>query len=441
MKGNQTLNAASPLRVPDLRILDLGDLVAAERNEWTLTDILAVFRRRCKYLIVSLIAFLALVTAYCLLATPRYQAAGEIEVQKQSPGIPGLENTAAGASNSEADSLDYSMTLETEANILQSGTLALEVIKDLKLETTADYYPPHKSGPHIPAWLTFWKKPVEPLTIPLDDAPNRRYVVLKIFAAHLKVTPVPGTRLIEVSYSDPDPHRAPMVVNRLIQSLTDYTFQARFNAAVQASTWLGNQLVGFRKQTEALQEKAIRLQRDTGIFGDGDSHNVVLARLETLNGALTAAESNRILKEAIYHVSQSGDPELISGLAGNSAVGATPAMANSLALIQSLRSQQATLRAQIAAADTRYGTAYPRLAELHAQLDGLDKSIQEEVHRIGERTRTDYEIALHAEDAARKSFEQQKALANETNDKAIAYELARQEADGSRNNIRDCSPD
>ena len=325
------------------------------------------------------------------------------------------------------------MTLETEAKILQSSTLALEVIKDLKLETTEDYYPPHQSGLHIPAWLTFWKKPVEPLTIPLDDAPNRRYVVLKIFAAHLTVTPMPGTRLIEVSYSDPDPHRAPVVVNRLIQSLTDYTFQARFNAAVQASTWLGNQLVGLRKQTEALQEKAIRLQRDTGIFGDGDSHNVVLARLETLNNALTAAESNRILREAIYHVSQSGDPELISGLAGNSAVGATPAMANSLAFIQSLRRQEAALRAEIAADDTRYGAAYPRLAELHAQLDGLDKSIQEEVHRVGERTRTDYEIALHAEDAARQSFEKQKALANETNDKAIAYELARQEADGTRN--------
>jgi succinoglycan biosynthesis transport protein ExoP len=429
MKANQPMKAVSPLRV-----LDLGDLVASERREWTLGDILAVFRRRRRHLIASLAAFLMLVTAYCFLATPRYQATGEIEVQNQSPGVLGIENSALGnASDTGADSLDYNMTLETEANILQSSTLALDVIKDLRLETTEDYFPPHKSGMQIPAWLAFWKKPVEPLSIPLDDAPNRRFVVLKIFAAHLKVTPVPGTRLIEVSYSDPNPQRAPAVVNRLIQALTDYAFQARFDVAVQASTWLGNQLVGLRKQTELLQEKAIRLQRDTGIFGDGDSHNVVLARLETLNNALTAAESNRILKEAIYHVSQSGDPELISGLAGNSAVGATPAMTNSLALIQTLRGQEAAVRAEIAADDTRYGAAYPRLAELHAQLDGLDKSIQEEVHRVGERTRTDYEIALQAEDAARHSFEKQKSLADESNDKAIAYGLARQEADSSRN--------
>jgi len=417
-----------------LRVLEVEDLGAAQRREWTLGDLFSVFRRRRKYLIWSVGGMLLLVTVYCLLATPRYKATSEIEVQKELPGVFGLESSVMGdSSNADADSLDYSMTLETEANILESNTLALDVIKDLKLETTEDYYPAHKSGFRIPAWVLFWKKPVEPLSVALDGAPNRRYVVLKIFASHLKVTPVPGTRLIEVSYSDPDPRLASMVVNRLVQALMDYAFQARFNATVQASTWLGNQLTGLKKQTEALQEKAIRLQRNTGMFGDDESHNIVLARLETLNETLAVAESNRILKEAVYRISQVGDPELISGLAGNSGAGATPATTNSLALIQTLRAKEATLRAEIAEDDTRYGAAYPRLAELHAQLDGIEKSIREEVRRIGERSRTDYEIAAQAESSARRSFEKQKALANEANDKAIAYGLARQEADGSRN--------
>jgi polysaccharide biosynthesis transport protein len=420
--------------IPRMRLLEATDLPASERQEWTLGDLFAVFRRRREHLIWSLACLLLLVTAYCLLATPRYQATGEIEVQKESPGVFGLESSVTGSPpNADADSLDYSMTLETEASILQSSTLALQVIKNLNLETTADYYPPGKAEGLFPSWLQFWKKPAELLSVPLDEAPNRRYSVLKIFASRLKVAPVPGTRLIEVSYSNPDPRIASAVVNRLIQALMDYTFQSRFNATVQASAWLSDQLVDLRKQTEGLQEKAIRLQRDTGLFGDGDAHNVVLARLEALNEALAAAESNRILKEAIYHASQSGDPELISGLAGNSAAGAAPAMTNSLSLIQSLRSQEAAVQAEIAEDDTKYGQAYPRLAELRAQVEGFQKSIREEVHRVGERTRTDYEIAAQAERAAQKAFEKQKALANETNDKAIAYSLARQEADGSRN--------
>ena len=428
MKRDRPLNTT-----PTLRVLEVADLAGGEHREWTLGDLLAIFRRRRKYLICFVTAFLVLVTIYCLIATPRYQATGEIEVQKDSPGVFGLESSVMGdAPNSDPDPLDYSMTLETEASILQSNTLALEVIKDLKLESTSDYNPSHKDGLQLPSWLLFWKKPVEPLSVPLDDAPNRRYAVLKIFASHLKVASVPGTRLIEISYSNPDPRLASAVVNRLVQALVNYTFQARFNATAQASAWLGSQLVGLKKQTEALQQKALRLQRDTGIFGEGDSHNVVLTRLENLNEALIAAESNRILREAVYHASESGDPELISGLAGNSAVGASPAMTNSLALIQALRSQDAAVQAQIAEDDTKYGPAFPRLAELHAQLDGIEKSIQEEDRRIGARAHTDYEIALRAEESARKSFEKQKAVADQTNDKAIAYDLARQEADGSR---------
>ena len=417
-----------------LRVLEFDDLLRPERREWTLLDLVAILRRRRAFVTWSVVAMLLLVTAYCLLATRRFQATGQIEVQKESPGVFGLESTVMGNSqDSDSDSLDYSMTLETEARILQSGSLALQVIKDLKLETTADYFPDHPADVRLPSWLLFWKKPVEPLSVPVEDAPNRRYVALRIFAGHLKVAPVVGTRLIEISYSDPDPRLAASVVNHLVQALMDYSFQARFNATAQASAWLADQLVELRKQTETLQEKAIRLQRDTGIFGDGDGHNVVLARLESLNESLIAAESNRILKEAIFKASQSSDPELISGLAGNSALGLTPATTNSLALIQALRSQEAAIKAEIAEDDTKYGPAFPRLAELHAQLDGVEKSIQDEVHRIGERSRNDFEIASQAERSARDSFEKQKALANETSNKALAYSLARQEADASRN--------
>ncbi|MBV8114345.1 MAG: hypothetical protein JO300_06355, partial [Silvibacterium sp.] len=417
-----------------LRVLEFDDLYRPERREWTLLDLFSIFRRRSAYLCWSVAVLLLLVTAYCMLATRRYRATAEIEVQKESPAVFGLESSVTGSAHgADADSLDYSMTLETEAHILQSDGLALKVVKDLKLERTADYFPDRPSGPRIPGWLLFWRKPVEPLSVPLEDAPDRRYAVLRIFAGHLRVTPIVGTRLIEISYTDPDPRLAAHVVNRLVQALMDYSFQARFNATAQASAWLADQLVGLRKHTEALQEKAIRLQRDTGIFGDGDAHNVVLARLESLNEALIAAESNRILKEAIYKASQTGDPELISGLAGNAAAGVTPAMTNSLALIQNLRSQEAAIRAEIAEDDTKYGPAFPRVSELHAQLDGLEKSIQDEVHRIGERSRTDFEIASEAERSARESFEKQKTLANETNDRAIAYSLARQESDASRN--------
>lgn len=422
--------ALSPARIPEV-----PDLRALREDEMTLGGLAAVLRRHRAVFFYILGGFLFVVTLYCLIATRRYEATGQIQIQKDSVGAFGLEGSVMGdAADSASDALDYNITLQTEANILKSDSLALRVIQDLHLETTADYYPPSKAGHTglFPSWLFFWKKPVEPLSVPLDRAPNRRYAVLKIFASHLKVEPVTGTRLIDIRYASPDPQLAAGVVNHLIGALMDYTFQARFTATAQASTWLTNQLDDLRKQTEDLQAKAIRLQRDTGMFGDDESHNVVLARLESLNEALAVAESNRILKEAVYRVASSGDPELISGLSGNSGVGTVASMANSLGLIQSLRAQEATVKAELDEDRVRYGSAYPRIAELQAELSGIDKSIHDEVHRIGERARTDYEIASRTEVSARNAFEQQKTVVNALNDKAIAYGLAKQEADGSR---------
>ena len=422
--------ATAPMRLPEF-----PDLRAIREDELTLGALAAVFRRRRAIFLYVLAGFLAAVTLYCLLATRRYQATGQVQIQKDSAGAFGLESSVMGdAADSASDALDYNITLQTEANILNSDSLELQVIKDLHLETTDDFYPPTKTSHSLGlfSWLFFWKKPVEPMTVPLDRAPNRRYVVLKIFASHLKVEPVTGTRLIDVSYSSPNPQLAAEVVNHLIAALMDYTFQARFTATAQASNWLTAQLDDLRKQTQSLQAKAITLQRDTGMFGDDESHNVVLARLENLNEALAAAESNRILKEAVYRVASSGDPELISGLSGNSGVGAVASMTNSLGLIQSLRAQEATVKAELDQDRVKYGSAYPRVAELQAEISGVEKSIQDEVHRIGERARTDYEIAARTETSARGVFERQKKVANDLNDKAIAYGLAKQEADGSR---------
>jgi hypothetical protein len=67
------------------RVLELADLLGAGRQDWTLSDLVTVLSRRRRYLIVCVACMLLLATIYCLIATPRFQATGEIEVQKESP--------------------------------------------------------------------------------------------------------------------------------------------------------------------------------------------------------------------------------------------------------------------------------------------------------------------------------------------------------------------
>lgn len=399
--------------------------------EWTLGDLFAVLLRRRAWILWSTALCCALAVAYSLLSTPRYRATAILEVQKESHGAFGLENTTADKSVTDlSDSFDENLALQTEMGILESDSIALDVIQRINLEATPDYFGAHPS--HL-AWLHrvfFWRKPLEPLTIPLASAPNRRYVALKIFAQHRKVAAAAGTRLIAVSYIDPDPRRAALVANALVQSLSDYTFHSRSSAATDSAAWLQAQLAGLKQQTDALDARAAALDRAAGDFGDTDAHNVVLARLDELNAALSQAESSRIVREAIWRAVESGDPEVISGLGGNPASG--PNTQNSFALLQSLRAQEAQVQAQLAESGKRYGDNWPAVAEQRARLATIQQSIQDEVRRLGERAQSDYQVSLQAENSARAAFEQQKALASRLTGDAVALRLARQEADESR---------
>src|SRR5262249_32358802 len=151
-----------------------------------------------------------------------------------------------------------------------------------------------------------------------------------------------------------------------------------------------------------------------------EANNVVMAKLEELNKQLTAAEANRILKQAVWQLAKTGDPELISGMAGSSLVGAGSAVTpNSLALLQNLRSQQADLKVQYAQATKKYGAAYPKLIQMKNQMTDLENTIQEELEKIRARAENDYVAAEQAESMLRSSFDQQKNEANKLNDSAI----------------------
>jgi uncharacterized protein involved in exopolysaccharide biosynthesis/Mrp family chromosome partitioning ATPase len=399
--------------------------------EWTLVDLGGVLWRRRAWIFGSLGFLLGLALLDWTLATPRYRATAILEMQKESQGAFGLENTTTDRSTTAvSDSFDDNLTLQTEVGILESDALTLDVIRRAGLEDTRDYFGGKKGGAALPHGLAFWRKPLEPLSTPLTEAPNRRYVALKIFASHRRIAPQAGTRLLVVSYSDPDPARAASVVQTLVQALSDYGYQSRSSAAAQSATWLSGQLAALKQQTDRLDARAAALDRASGDYGDDPSHNPVLARLDSLNTALSTAESNRIVREAIWRAAQSGNPEALSGLAGNPAASANTQ--NSLALLQTLRAQQAQVEAQLGEGSKRYGANWPAVAEQRARLETLDKSVQEELRRLGDRAHSDYDVAAQAESSARAAFDQQKKLASRLTGDAVALRLARQEADQSR---------
>jgi polysaccharide biosynthesis transport protein len=411
---------------------------APVEKELTISDLWSVCsRQRAVILGTVALCFLGAI-AYCATATRLYKAISQVQVQKESADGLGLDNSNNGP-GAAGDALDANITLQTQAQVLQSDSLALQVIKQLNLEENKDFKP--KWSPI--GWALGLVAPAgvkDPSNASLDDSPGRRSRLIRMFESRLQVKPISGTRVIEVSYLNPDPKVAAQVVNSLVQGLIEYNFETRHNATQAVSGWLSTQLGDLRKQSEDLQAKVVSLQHDSGVFTLGQVDNQgheqvytpVLDRLQQSTSQLAQAQSARIMKGALYEAVKSGDAELISGLSGAQMAAASPGVANSLTLIQNLRGQEATAQAQVDTLSAKFGPGYPKLAEAMANLTGIQKSIKNESTRIASRARNDYKIAESVENNARAEFNDEKQQANALNSKAIEYEMARQEAQQSR---------
>src|SRR5581483_677690 len=232
-------------------------------------------------------------------------------------------------------SVDYfdPTELETELKILQSDLLATQVIRELNLDRRPEI------GGSAPAPSSSMELSPDPL----QSDPARASAMVGSFKSSLRVSLSPNTRIIEVHYRSPDPQMAATVVNTLMQTYVENNFKARFESTMKWSEWLKKQLVDLQMKRETSQEKLVRYQKEHEILGTDEKQNIIMEKLDELNKALTTAESERMDKESLYRLIESGDPDAIASSAGGLSDGGTGAQSASQ-LLETLRGKQAELK-------------------------------------------------------------------------------------------------
>jgi polysaccharide biosynthesis transport protein len=361
-----------------------------------------------------LFTIFAVVTIASLKMTPVYEAGGTIAINKP--------DTSLNFQNSATFSLDYfdPTELETEVKILQSDLLALQVIRELNLDRRPEYG--SKVSP--PSSLDLAPDP-------LQADPARASAMLGAFESNLKVTLAPNSRIIEVRYRSADKETAANVVNTLMQTYVENNFKARFESTMQASDWLQKQLVDMQMKVETSQEKLVRYQKEHEILGIDEKQNIITEKLDELNKELTQAESERMDKEALYRLVESGDPDAIASSAGG-VEGAGSGVQGTSGLLDALRNKQVDLKIQAADLSTQFGPSYPKLAQLNSQLKEVNVQIQAEMKKIVSKVRGQYMTALQRENMLRDALDRQKQEANKLNESAIEYNLLKRDADTYR---------
>jgi capsular exopolysaccharide synthesis family protein len=422
-----------------------GHFLDAEKQV-SLRDMALVPWKR-KYVVAGCtLAGVAMAILVCVLMHPKYRATATIELNEDKNSSSSLMSSLVSLAGGGQD--DLKTKIETETAVIQSDSIALAVMGKLGMlraenpDRFSTVEGPVMSAEALPAL--------------------RREDLIGNFEGHLQVKEIGNSRLIAITYTDRDPVQAARIANQVVAEYKSYLLSSNFSSSKEVSQWLSAQLGDLSDQVAKTQQAAAEFERThnlsagmlglstlgggsglssgagSGGGGGGVSAGNIpeLDRLGVLNNEVTQAEASRMAHEAIYRLTSTEDPDLISSLGTSSLPGlggsTVLSQGGGLETFNALRAQETSIRIAYADAETKYGAKNPHLAEIFNQLKSVHEQIQNEIGKIKQRAKNDLILAEENEKALRASFEAQKQLTSKMNDDVVQLGVLMAQARSSR---------
>lgn len=342
-----------------------------------------------------------------------YQPTASLEVDPPTSGINTLHEIEYGG---ETDNQEY---IETQARILQSDALAIRVIRALRLDRNSEFVQKSNiakygslraSAPPSETESSFLHEQFD-----LADETPLESIALDAFQKRLSVSPVRNSRLIEVSFASHDPRLAQLITNTLVTQFMDQNYQNRYTTTMEASEWLSSQLNDLREKVRESNQAVADYQKKYG-FIDNDDKDVPMAQyMAEINHELSDAQAARIEDEAYVRMIDMGQAESIPALRDDK-------------VYQSLATQYADARAQLAQARTIYGDANSNVKKVENEANELAAQLDAERARVADQVRTSFEAAKDREQLMLQTRDRVRAELGDVSSHLVEYRVLQNEA-------------
>ena len=389
--------------------------VRAARSERP-PDLLAWWRviRKRRWTVAT--AFLVLFTTVLVGSVeekPVYRAKALIEIDKENPSVANPQEMFLMDEVSDA-------YLETQYKVLASDDLADRVIRQLGLDRQAEFLPSAHGWP----WSVS-AAPAVPPPIGSEAVPDLsiRETVLTRFRNRLDIRPIRRSRAVELLFDSQDPELAARTVNSVADNYVRKNLEARWDATQKASEWLSLQLKDLKSKLEASQDDLQRYAADNGLLyletQKGDTESIVNQSVRETQQELTKAQSDRMEKESIYRLVQSGDYGSLPGVFDNK-------------LLQDLTVRLADLQRQHAQLAATFTEEYPKVRESQSQIVEIQGSLERERRRAAQKISNDYFAALRREKLVRQAFAEKQTEANQIAEKSVQYGILSRDVESNK---------
>ena len=268
--------------------------------------------------------------------------------------------------------------VESQVQLIKSETMALAVVKRLNLADDPEFIGP-------PSGLRGWVEMLRASALPSLE-PDR--VALSRTAERLKVNRT--GYVVEIEFWSLNAERAAQIVNAFAECYIEDQLKSKQQAAREAGAWLKDRIQELRDQSLIADEAVARFKASNNIVA-ADGRLINDQEITQLNSQLVVTREKtaetRARLDRIEEVLRANSPD-------KQAIGTVTDTLNNPIIVK-LRSQYLELVHRETRWSREYGPDHVGVVHLRRQIREILSSIQDELRRIAETYKSEYEIAKY----------------------------------------------
>ncbi len=376
-------------------------------------EYLRILNRR-KWIILSIAGtVLALGTIRTLMMTPLYTSTVRIQIDRNAAKI--VEGGSVTPMDSDHWNNDF---LRTQYELLQSRSLAERVVKSTDLVTDDDFFKPH-SFSVLGALTSAFSGPEPQKADGQSERAKRTASAVTTVMGSRAVRPIPGSRLVEIAYSDPSPPRAQKIAAAYAEAYIASNLDKRFEANAYAKTFLEDQIKQLKVRTEASEKTLIEFGEKERILELNDKTSIVETNLAAANTALGNLISERVKNEQLWKQVEDAKgvdlPQLLSN-----------------GVIDGLRTKRNELVTDYQEKLETFKPGYPAMIQISNKIAEIDRQLAREIKTIRGALKAAYDSSLNQETEIRQRIETLKTEALDLQKRSIQYNTLKREVETNR---------
>ncbi|MCK1297309.1 polysaccharide biosynthesis tyrosine autokinase [Bradyrhizobium sp. 24] len=351
---------------------------------FALTSYLETVRRQFPTIVAIVSACVIVALLYLFTAAPRFTSTATMVIDTRKVQLFQQQSVLG-------DIAIDSATVETQVEILKSENISLAVIRDLHLIDDPEFTGSGGGllGTVIGAVSSFFSES----HVASEFEQTRK--ALGLFEKNRTIKRLGLTYVMEIGYTSKDPAKAARIANAIADAYIVDQLEAKYQATRRASVWLQDRIKELRTQASAAQKAVV----------DFKSANNIIATGRGLMNEQQLAEVNSQLITAHAATAESkARMDRINDILKQEVPDASVADALKNDTIVKLRGQYVDLASKESIWSMKYGSDHLAAVNLRRQMAEIKKNIIDELKRIQESYKSDYDIALTREESIKTSL-------------------------------------